>query len=41
MSAMIKETLGMEVSDKACTKAVTGETWLNLFIDNLTEKIKN
>ena len=40
MSALIKETLGMAVLDSACTKAVTGETWLNLFIDTLTEEDK-
>ena len=40
MSAMIKETLGMAVLDSACTKIVTGETWLNLFIDTLTEEDK-
>ena len=41
MSALIKETLGMAVLDSACTKSVTGETWLNLFIDDtLTEEDK-
>ena len=40
MSALIKETLGMAVLDSACTKTVTGETWLNLFIDTLTEEDK-
>ena len=38
MSALIKETLGMAVLDIACTKTVTGERWLNLFIDTLTEE---
>ena len=40
MSALIKETLGMAVLDSACTKTVTGEIWLNLFIDTLTEEDK-
>ena len=40
MSALITEALGMAVLDSACTKAVTGETWLNLFIDTLTEEDK-
>ena len=40
MSALIKENLGMTVLDSACTKTVTGETWLNLFIDTLTEEDK-
>ena len=40
MSALIKETLGMAVLDSSCTKSVTGETWLNFFIDTLTEEDK-
>ena len=38
MSALIKETLRMAVLGIACTKTITGETWLNLFIDTLTEE---
>ena len=40
MSSLIQKTLGMAVLDGACTKTVTGETWLNLFIDTLTEEDK-
>ena len=40
MSALITESLGMAVLDSACTKTVTGGTWLNLFIDTLTEEDK-
>ena len=40
MSALIKEALGMAVLDSVCTKTVTSETWLNLFIDTLTEEDK-
>ena len=41
MSALIKETFGMAVLDITGTNTVTGETWLNLFIDTLNEKIRN
>ena len=37
MSALIKETLRMAVLD-CFHKTVTGETWLNWFIDTLTEE---
>ena len=40
MSALIKETPGMAVLDSAYTKTVTCKTWLNLFIDTLTEEDK-
>ena len=40
MLALTKETLQRAVLDRACTKTVTGETWLNLFIDTLIEEDK-
>ena len=41
MSMLVHESLGMGVLDSACTKTVTGETWLNAFIDTMTDKDKS
>lgn len=41
MSALVKETLGMGILDCACTKTVTGETWLDLYLDTLSDRDKN
>ena len=37
---LVKESLGMGVLDSACTKTVTGETWLRAFVDTLSEQDK-
>ena len=30
MTTLVRESLGMGILDSACTRTVTGETWLNV-----------
>ena len=36
--SMLVESLGKGILDSACTKTVSGEEWLNEYIENLNEK---
>ena len=37
MTTLVRESLGMGILDSACTRTVTGETWLNVYLDTLSD----
>ncbi|CAL4065493.1 unnamed protein product, partial [Meganyctiphanes norvegica] len=37
MTTLVRESLGMAVLDSACTRTVTGETWLSVYLDILSD----
>ena len=41
VSMLVKESFGMGVLDSACTKTVTGVTWLNAFVESLSDRDKS
>ena len=40
MGTLIIETLSMAVLDSGCTKTVCGETWLNCYLETLSDEDK-
>ena len=40
MSTLVRETLGYAVLDTACTRTITGEIWLQVYLDTLSESDK-
>ena len=40
METLIGETLSMVVLDSGCTKTVCGETWLNCYLEPLSDEDK-